>query len=295
LILNSEPIIGSIGAKLLLVEESLKVAGTLRPRRHAELIIQTALELDRTTLYINARKSLRTEKRIIINELLKRRLEGEPIQYIAGWAPFFDRKFQVYDGVFIPRFDTELLIERFLEYFNQIPNSVDTIRVLDLCCGSGAIGLTIAAEASRTQVTLVDISSAALECTSINAKLIGVQDSTQIVNWDTLTDPPQAWTQHFDCIVANPPYIPLLEIDQLHPDVQREPHAALTDGGDGLKFYQHWIRILPKLLVPGGRFLTEIGFNEGDDVSQILSNSFDAVKVYKDLNDLPRVVEGILP
>ena len=292
--MNSDAITGSIGAELLLVEESLNKAGTPRPRRHAELIVQTALELDRTAIYLNARKILSTENRSKINELLKRRLEGEPIQYIAGWAPFFGRKFHVYEGVFIPRFDTELLIERFLGHYNQLPDTNEITRVLDLCCGSGAIGLTIAAEAPRAQVTLVDISTAALECTSINAKSIGVQDSTQLVNWDTLTDPPENWTHQFDFIVANPPYIHVEEVEQLHPDVQREPHAALTDGGDGLKFYRHWVKILPQLLVPGGRFITEIGFNEGEDVSRIMSESFDAVKVFEDLNDLPRVVEGKL-
>ncbi len=282
----------TIGAELIRVEKSLEEANILSPRRHAELILQSAINLDRTSLYLNARNAISDEKKTEINKLLKRRLEGEPIQYITGWAPFYGRKLEIYDGVFIPRFDTELLIERFLVYYNSLPESVEIVNVLDLCCGSGAIGLTIAAEAPKANVTLIDISRDALECTQSNAKSFGVEAQTKVLKWDALKEPPEDWTNHFNCIVANPPYIPVSDMQKLHPDVQQEPHTALTDGGDGLKFYRHWIKILPVLLIAEGYFLTEIGDNASEDVSRIIAERFDAVEVYKDLSGLVRVVEG---
>ena len=115
------------------------------------------------------------------------------------------------------------------------------------------------------------------------------------MNWDALAAPHRDWTQQFDCIVANPPYIPIDEIVQLHPDVQREPHLALTDGKDGLTFYRHWSKILPELLVPGGWFITEVGDGAATEVSRIMSENLDSIKIYEDLNNTPRVVEGIMP
>jgi len=290
----------TIGAALLEGELRLKCCPVLKPRRHAELLLEKALGLNRTELYLRAQEKLPATTTAEYQSLLKRREAGEPVQYIVGWTPFYGYKFLIGEGVFIPRFDTEVLVQRALEIISGRHCSpalelwnFGTLELLDLCCGCGAIGLTIAAELLNTHVTLADISETALEYTARNALALLVNNRIETVKWDALTEPPAEWAQRFDLIVANPPYIPLTDIPKLHPDVQREPHEALTDGGDGLTFYRRWVQTLAAIMKPGAHLLVELGDGSAGRVREIIATSFANLTVHCDLNGIERVLEGI--
>lgn len=289
---QSSQLAGTIGEALSDGDQRLLSSGILRPRRHAELLLETVLNIDRVTLYLKAREPITPEQKSHYQTLLDRRCAGEPVQYLAGWAPFYDRKFVVGDGVFIPRFDTELLIEQCLEAWDQEQPPETPVAVLDLCCGSGIIGLTLAAERPQARVTLVDKSPEALDFTTRNAVLLGVSDRVEIVPWDVLTDPPPAWQHKFQYLLSNPPYVTLTEYQQLPPDVLREPVLALTDQADGLTFYRHWVKVIPELVAPGGRIFMEISSSIADGVSELYRGLIPDLRVVDDLNGAQRVLMG---
>ncbi len=284
----------TIGEALVEGDDRLKLSGLPRPRRHAEILLESVLQIDRTELYLRAREGIASSEYHQYQKLLEYRESGEPVQYVAGWAPFYGRRFLVGDGVFIPRFDTEMLVERVLRRIELDRPNEKSVEILDLCCGCGVIGLSIAAENPNTRITLADISEASLEYSARNALALMVNDRVDIVKWDALSDPPDEWIGRFRYVVANPPYIQARDIVNLHPDVQHEPYTALTDGGDGLSFYRRWVDTVPVMLQPGGGIFVEIGDKMAKDVVRILGESFHEIDVLKDLNGLDRVVEGLL-
>ncbi len=293
--LQPEPHPGSVGAALYEGELRLGYADIIRPRRHAELLLETVLGLDRTELYLHSSEQIDVLKMERFRSLLLRREAGEPVQYIVGWAPFFGRKFAVGQGVFIPRFETETLIECFISRFTRdLPtNPPQRMEILDVCCGCGVIGLTIAAEIPHVKVTLTDGSETALMFCRRNAENLDVGDRIEIIEWDALEDPPAEWRGKFHFILANPPYIPADEVGGLPKDVRDgEPREALTDKGDGLGFYRRWTESLPGILMPGGRILLEIDQSAAEKVSEIMSHSFTDLAIHRDLDGNDRVLTG---
>ena len=292
---NLNLIPGSVGAALYEGELRLGYADIIRPRRHAELLLETVLGMDRTELYIHSGEPIDALQLERFRSLLLRREAGEPVQYIVGWAPFFGRKFFVGQGVFIPRFETEKLIECFLSLFTRDLPTDQPVEILDVCCGCGVIGLTVAAEIPHIKVTLTDESETALMFCRRNAENMGVGDRIEIIEWDALEYPPAEWRGKFGFILANPPYIPADEIGGLPKDVRNgEPREALTDKGDGLGFYRRWTKSLPGILMPGGRIFLEIDQNAAEKVSEIMSHSFTDLAVYTDLDGNDRVLTGTL-
>ncbi len=286
---------GSIGASLLEGEQRLHYAGVIRPRRHTELLLEKVMGVDRTELYLRARDPISPEQSAHFRSLLARREAGEPVQYIVGWAPFYGRKFYIGEGVFIPRFETETVIERFLTALAEDRPAERPVEVLDLCCGSGVVGLTAAAEAPGVRVTLIDLSETAIECTNRNARELKVENCVEIIKRDALSDPPRRWRGRFRYILANPPYIPLAGLDDLPRDVRDgEPRHALTDRADGLSFYRRWMQTLPAIMIPHGRLIVECGDNTARSVMNILQASFKDVMATRDMNGMERAVEGIL-
>jgi len=295
-----------ISSALLSGEQRLAAAGfVLRPRRHAELLLEKALGLDRTALYIRAKDDISAAALERYEHLLQRRISGEPAQHIAGWSPFYGLRLEVGPGVFIPRFDSEAVVEVFLERLktnNAIADaeadSQSTINTphfaaLDLCCGCGAIGLAAAVEAINLHITLADSSPAALEYTCRNIQQLNLVARATVVEWDALSEPPVEWRAKFHYILANPPYIPISDLPRLHRDVSEgEPRAALTDGGDGLTFYRRWMETLPHILRKDGRLFVEIGDDAAAKVQSILAKSFNNILIHNDLSGMPRVVEG---
>jgi len=284
---------GSVGAALVEGEQRLRYSEVIRPRRHAELLLEAVLNVDRTSLYLRACESFGKAESDRFGSLLRRREAGEPVQYIVGWAPFFGRRFQVGRGVFIPRFETEVLVERFLKVFAEDEAVVRHVEVLDLCCGCGVIGLTVAAEVEHARVTLIDVSDTALEFCRHNSRALGVDGCVNIVRMNALDEFPDEWHSRFHYVLGNPPYVPRGEIEGLPRDVRDgEPHEALTDEDDGLTFYRRWVETVPPLLAPGGRFFAECGDGSAGSVRELLEGGFIDLNTVEDLDGMERVVEG---
>lgn len=217
--------------------------------------------------------------------LAQRRIKREPLQYIVGEAPFLGRLFQVDSRVLIPRPETEELCRWVLEIF---PDSVP-FSLLDLCCGSGCIGLSIVAERSSAAVTLADISSEALAVASCNASRFHLQAA---LHQGDLTEGLQE--QSFDCVVSNPPYIPSGECPLLQPEVLQEPLIALDGGADGLSFYRRIAEEASRVLKDDGFLFLELGYGESDEVSSLLSSAgFSGITVRKDFNGIPRMMMAV--
>jgi len=284
----------SIGEALQAGEAAMKKVGIIRPRRHAELLLEKATSKDRVNLYMNARHVMSEVASREYSQMLDRRLGGEPVQYITGSAPFFGRDFHVGAGVFIPRFETELLIERLIVRSCNRREHSEQIQILDLCCGTGILGITAALEIPDSKVTLVDNSAEALIFTAMNVRSLEVENQIEIIHKDVLARFPQSWARKFDFIMANPPYIPITEIAELTSDVQREPHEALTDGGNGLLFYRTWGSNINLLLKPGGIFFCEIDGYIADYIHNLMGDCFSEILLSRDLDGIQRVCEATL-
>ena len=220
-------------------------------------------------------------------ELTENRLKRIPLQYLLEEAPFYGRIFKVDPRVLIPRQETALLCEWALNILSDIPSP----HVLDLCCGSGCIGLTVKAELPDADVTLSDISSDALNVTAVNAVRLSLDVS--IRQSDLFQD---LSGSRFDMIISNPPYIPSSDCDTLQPEVMKEPRLALDGGKDGCDLYRRIIREAGSVLVPGGMLMMEMGVHESDILSDMLSNhGYTGIQIRKDYAGIDRMILATLP
>lgn len=218
---------------------------------------------------------------------MKERIEkGEPWQYVVGRAYFYGRTFAVDNRVLIPRPETELVTEQ------AILRANDGDKALDLCCGSGAIGATLALECKNrgknVSVTCADVSKDALKVAKYNAKQLGAKVTF------AQSDMFRNVKGTFNLIVCNPPYVETATISALDDSVKNfEPHTALDGGVDGLKFYRILATEAPKRLAKGGVLVMEIGYNQGNDVVKLFGESFD-VELKKDYGGKDRIVVATL-
>lgn len=219
---------------------------------------------------------------------LRRLLRGEPLAYVLGEWEFYGLPLQVGPEVLIPRDDTcavaSLAIQRGL-FLEQDP------RILDLCCGSGCIGLAIASRVKDARVTLADLSSEALAVAKKNCALNHLSGRVRCVQANAL-EPAPAFLGKFDMIVSNPPYITGEEMKQLPDSVKDyEPHMALYGGEDGLDFYRAIADHYTSALKPGGFLCLEFGMGQGDDVCAILeTHGYTILERTRDYNDRERAV-----
>lgn len=214
-------------------------------------------------------------------QLLFRRMNGEPIQYIIGYTDFFGRDFLCEPNVLIPRFDTECLIEAVLPLIKEGDS------VIDICCGTGCIGLTLALE-KNISVTLADISPYALALTRKNIAKFDLTENITVIKHDVFND---GLDGEFSLIVSNPPYIRTSDMKDLSADVKKEPSLALDGGEDGLNFYRHMVAKYKSNLTSDGVMAFECGYDQADDVAKIFrENGFCNIKKFKDYNNIERVV-----
>ena len=264
-----------------------RAAGIPDPETDSALLLSFLTGQAPLSLRLDSDTELSAEILESFSEMAERRLAREPLQYITGEAPFFGRVFQVDSRVLIPRPETEELCAWALE---TIPVS-DSCRVLDLCCGSGCIGLTLAAERPSLQVTLSDCSRDALDVAAANAARYSLQVSLRC--GDLAEGLPPA---SFDCVVSNPPYIPSAECGVLQPEVLREPSLALDGGADGMDFYRRISDECLRILRPDGILLLELGYGESDAVSSLLAAAgFTGITVRKDFSGIARMMLAVSP
>ncbi len=239
---------------------------------------------------ILARRELYAEETVVkkTESALKRLLSGEPLPYVLGEWEFYGMPLHITPDVLIPRDDTvavaELAIRRAL-FLEQDP------RILDLCCGSGCIGIAVASRVKDARVTLADLSREALTVAKDNVALNKLTGRVRCLQADALT-PPTAFLGKYDLIVSNPPYVTGREMEALPPSVKDfEPHMALYGGEDGLDFYRAIAKNYRKALKPGGYLCLEFGMGQGDAVCGILTdNGFTILERARDYNDRERAV-----
>jgi release factor glutamine methyltransferase len=233
------------------------------PRLTAELLLAHVLHVSRIRLYTDLDRPLEAAELGAVRSLIVRRASGEPTSYLTGTREFYGRTFAVDPRVLVPRPETEL----WWSGAQAVPRDAD-VRVLDLCTGSGCVGITVALERPRARVLATDTSPGAVEVARANAGALGAAERFEARLGDLLA--PVEGEAPFDVVVANPPYVPRGEIPTLPPEVRREPQLALDGGPDGLDVVRRIATAAPGRLVPGGLLALEIGDGQGPAVHSLL-------------------------
>lgn len=260
----------------------LQSSGSPDARVDAEWLLCDALETERFRLRFRLGEELSPETARWLESALERRIAGEPLQYIEGFAVFMGRRFIVDERALIPRQDTETLCEFALDW---IANR--RVRVLDLCTGGGALAVCIIAECPDADVSASDISEAAIDLARQNARLHGVEIGFFVGDlFAPLGD------SRFELIVCNPPYLSEADMRTLQSEVRHEPQLALFGGRDGLDFYRRIASELPARLLPGGMAAFEVGDGQAEAVKKLLLDALPGASCgfVADLNGKNRVV-----
>jgi protein-(glutamine-N5) methyltransferase, release factor-specific len=245
-------------------------------------LLQMVCKIERSYYYVHGEEDITQDAQKEYEIAVQKRAEHIPLQYIIGEQEFMGLRFKVNSNVLIPRQDTEILVEQVLKIVKP------GMKVLDLCTGSGCVLISVLKNAPELTGMGSDISKTALLVAKENAKLHEVD--AEWVRSDLFDN----ITETFDVIMANPPYIPTGEILSLMPEVRDfEPENALDGGADGLDFYRKIAGQVKDYLNPGGYVYMEIGYDQGEAVSELMRNAgFTEVEVIKDLARNDRVVKG---
>jgi release factor glutamine methyltransferase len=270
----------------------LRGAGIDSARLDAELLLGSALGMSRKELIVAAARNLSLAESDRYEDLLKRRLNREPLAYITGQQEFWSLDFIISSDVLVPRPETELLVEIALK---ELANLADTKvpRILELGTGSGAIAVALATESPQAQIVATEISPAALAIARRNACRNGVSKAIRFLQGDLFPALGKELENDFDLVVSNPPYIPRGEISNLEAEVSRwEPRAALDGGVDGLDFYRRIAEEAPDYLRQGGAVAVEIGATMGSLVLALFRNSaaYLDTQVHQDYSGRDRVI-----
>ncbi len=223
--------------------------------------------------------------------LMRRHLAGEPLAYLIGEWEFYGLPLDISEQVLIPRSDTEVLAGEAIRWLQTQQDA----RVLDLCAGSGCVGLAVASQVHACRVVLGEKSEAALRICRQNIRRSGLLGRVTPMPADAL-EPPTRQLGEFDCIVCNPPYIPTQDIETLDVSVRDyEPRMALDGGEDGLEFYRAISENWREALHPGARLYFEVGIGQADSVLRIMRRQgFGELEIVPDTAGIPRVVYGTL-
>lgn len=271
--------------------ERLARAGIESPQLESEVLLAKGLHASREDLYREPERKLEEEEIVLSKSFVERRVSREPVAYILGCREFWGLDFQVTPDVLVPRWETEVLLEQFLQWVRGTTFS-SPLQILDMGTGSGIIAVVAAKELTNAQVTAVDISPQALEIAQTNAWVHGVADCIQFVRGDLFTCDLNG---PFHAILSNPPYIKEAEMDSLMPDVKNfEPKRALDGGGQGLEFYK---RILPDALnhlVEDGALFLEVGNHQATAVCDLMAThgGYHPAQVTFDYTGVERVVSA---
>lgn len=290
-------------------------------RLETELLLGRALSLPRIELYLNFERQMSESELARYKALLKRRLAGEPVQYVTGTAAFMFSEFEVNPAVLIPRPETEALTEVALTMIGETvagagwedaagsattpagPEPAPVAQgfapesracIADIGTGSGVIAVTIALKRPGATVYATDSSAAALEVARRNAERVGVGERIKFLEGPLFEPLREAGVAgRLSMIVSNPPYVPAGEIDGLEPEVRDfEPRAALDGGPDGLDYLRKIAHDGPTLLEPGGAIVLEVGDGQAPTVREMLGESLTNVEVLRDYAGRDRIVTG---
>ncbi|MDR2110007.1 MAG: peptide chain release factor N(5)-glutamine methyltransferase [Spirochaetaceae bacterium] len=286
----------TIGEALAEGTALLRSSGIENPRRDAALLLADILRTDRGGLVLAEPNPLPGAARRRFGLSLKRRLDGECVAYILGRREFWGLDFTVTAAVLVPRPDTETLVEAALSYIDH-RGSPGTIRLLDLCTGSGAVAVSLKHERPDLAVTASDISPEAIKIARDNARRLLDRDGSPAGPGETRgiafikSDLFENIQGTFDCVTANPPYVPAKTIDTLAREVRREPRLALDGGEDGLDIIRRLIGDAKGHLSPGGVLLIEAGPGQMAAITGLLANrGYRKWDIRRDLSGEDRVI-----
>ena len=265
--------------KIRLTENKIEDANLI-----ARVLIEFVLKIDRNELIKKQLQEVEKEKEEVYKQKVEQILQGMPIQYITNSQEFMKLNFFVNENVLIPQPDTEILVEEVI----KIAQSENKIKILDICTGSGCIGISLAYYLKNAKITMSDISKNAIEIAKKNAKDNKVLDKTKFIKSDLFEN----IEEKFDIIVSNPPYIETDVIKNLSKQVQNEPKIALDGGKDGLLFYRKLIKEAPNFLNDNGYLCMEIGYDQKEKVIELAKQEekFSKIEAIKDLSRNDRVI-----
>ena len=264
----------------LLKEAAQRLSKSESPMLDARILLAKAMKKENAALIFDMPDK---EQLALFNEYIGKRASGLPVAYILGEKEFMGLRFLLNSDTLIPRPDTECLVEKVIE-----KNKFSSPKILDLCTGSGCVGISLAKFISDSGCDLTDISEGAMDIALKNAILNGVDTRTKVFALDVLKDDIPIG---YDIIVSNPPYIESSVVPNL--EVSRfEPHRALDGGADGLDFYKVIAKKAFKALSPEGILALEIGYDQGESVTKLLKR-FSKVSLYRDYGNNDRVIIAI--
>jgi len=262
-----------------------------RGSHEAEILVSHLSGIPRSRLFLDAGKEV-GDLAAALRSLLRRRLSGEPLQYILGAWEFYGREFLLTRDTLIPRPETEALVEGIVDAWRKEKRGAG--RMLDVGTGCGAIAVTLAAELPRVHVIAVDVSGGGLAVARRNAHALGVADRVRFLRADGYSALKRG--DHFDVVVSNPPYVSEMEWDSLPWEVRGfEPAEALVAGPDGMAMIRPLAADAGEILKPGGTLWLEIGESQGDAVRRLPCGPLAFVGIGVDLAGRSRVARWILP
>lgn len=271
----------------------LKEGGIFSSEAIAEtdILLNFVFGVAKKDIILNPEKVLEAEKLETFNSLINRRIKEKiPVQYLTNEAFFMGEEFYVDENVLIPRPETEILVEEVLKLVSK-----NNAKIIDIGTGSGCIACMIAKNLEAASIFASDISEKALKIAELNAKKLGVKDKITFINSDIFENIDD--NENFDVIVSNPPYISILEKQNLQSEVVlHEPHLALfAEDNKGIFFYEKLAFQAKDRLNKNGYLAVEIGIYQADDVVKIFENAhFKEIQIIKDFNNIERVVIGKL-
>ena len=273
------------------IRRQLRAADSGDPTLESRELVAFACGKTKEELLRDSRLYVTPEVEARVRALVQRHLDGEPTAYLIGEWEFYGLPLDISRDVLIPRPDTEVLAGLAIDFVK----TQGACRVLDLCAGSGCIGLAVASQCPESRVVLGELSEGALRICRQNIRRNSLSGRVVPMQMDALAPPP-AQLGEFRCLVSNPPYIPAGDIPGLDPSVRDyEPHMALDGGADGLDFYRNLAGEWKNALTVGGKIFLEVGIGQADDVLRLLrAQGFGDLEITKDLNGIPRVVHGTL-
>lgn len=282
----------TIGELLRRAVCDLKCGGTAEPQAAAQVLLADLLDLTRLSLFLETQRVLSTPQCDAYAARIRRRLQGEPVQYIIGTQEFWSLSFAVNTSVLIPRPETELLVEHGVAHARQWCSRHAAVHVLDVGTGSGNIAISLAHAVPQSRVWGVDISWDALQVARSNAQYHAMADRIRWIQGD-LSVPIRETMPQVALCTANLPYVTAAEWEQLPRDIKAyEPALALCGGEDGLDPIRRFVILAPEVLASGGMVILEVGWQQAKTVMEVLwqRDAFVDVGVERDLAGIERVV-----
>lgn len=284
----------TVGQALKNIHKIFKNKGIINSKREAEILLSYSLEMSRSEIYLNSDRVLKDIEKTQLEKKIQKRIEKIPLQYVTKHQEFMGMDFSVEKGVFIPRPETEILVEETIKKLKTYQYSTN-LNVVDLGTGTGVIAISIAKFIDNITVYATDISKKSLQIALKNAQKHDCKDKIIFLHGD-LFEPFKNKIEKFslEAIISNPPYIDSYDFKSLPPEIKdNEPKIALFGGIDGLNYYRKIIRKSPQYLKKNGFIALEVGLNQSEIVKELIireNNFYQNIEIIKDYLGIERVV-----